>query len=117
MRDIADPAARKAFGSRIATVAHASAYVCRPRHGTSKLSEHARGNAIDIAAFLLEDGKRVEVAKAYEDKEKAGPFIDLLRKAACGPFKTVLGPGADADHADHLHLDLQPRRNGSTFCQ
>jgi hypothetical protein len=40
-----------------------------------------------------------------------------VRKAACGPFKTVLGPGSDADHALHFHFDLAPRRHGGTFCQ
>ncbi|TIS79786.1 MAG: extensin family protein, partial [Mesorhizobium sp.] len=44
-------------------------------------------------------------------------FLNAVRKAACGPFKTVLGPGSDADHSLHLHLDLAPRRNGGTFCQ
>jgi hypothetical protein len=48
---------------------------------------------------------------------KAAKFLGAIRKAACGPFKTVLGPGSDADHALHFHFDLAPRRNGGTFCQ
>ena len=43
--------------------------------------------------------------------------INAVRKAACGPFKTVLGPGSDPDHSLHFHLDLEPRRHGGTFCQ
>jgi len=112
-----DPAARRHFGSSVKLASNASAYVCRPRAGTTTLSEHAIGNAIDISAFVLEDGRRIAVLGAYEDEKAAGPFLDEVRKAACGPFKTVLGPGADADHADHLHLDLAWRRNGGTFCQ
>jgi hypothetical protein len=49
--------------------------------------------------------------------EAEAKFLDALRKAACGPFKTVLGPGSDADHALHFHFDLAPRRHGGTFCQ
>lgn len=117
VKDIVGPKAREYFGTGVSAIANASGYVCRPRAGTRKLSEHARGNALDISSVVLEDGRRIDVATAYDDKEKSGPFMDALRKAACGPFKTVLGPGADADHADHLHLDLAYRRNGGTFCQ
>ena len=94
---------------------HASAYVCRSRNGNAKLSEHALGNAIDIASFVLGDGRQVDVKAGAEQKEQE--FLDGLRKAACGPFKTVLGPGSDADHALHFHFDLAKRRSGSTFCQ
>lgn len=109
------PEARKAFGAELASVHQASAFVCRPRHGTSKISEHAYGNALDLSAFTLADGKTVEVG--LHPEAKAASFLDTIRRAACGPFKTVLGPGSDADHETHLHLDLEPRRNGGTFCQ
>jgi hypothetical protein len=115
MRDVASPAAKTWFGSELTSIDHASAYVCRPRHGTIKLSEHAFGNAIDVASFGLADGRRIEVKAGAE--AKAGAFLDTIRKAACGPFKTVLGPGSDPDHALHFHFDLAKRRGGSTFCQ
>ena len=115
MRDVASPAAKTWLGSELTSINHASAYVCRPRHGTLKLSEHAFGNAIDIASFGLADGRRIEVKAGAE--AKAGAFLDTIRKAACGPFKTVLGPGSDPDHALHFHFDLAKRRSGSTFCQ
>jgi hypothetical protein len=108
-------AARQVFGSTLKSVSHASAYVCRPRNGTRKLSEHAFGNALDIAAFKLSDGTTIAVQP--EPPEKDGRFLSRVRKAACGPFKTVLGPGSDADHAEHFHFDLAPRRNGGTVCQ
>ena len=34
--------------------------------------------------------------------------VDSVRTAACGWFTTVLGPGSDAAHTDHLHVDIAP---------
>ena len=115
MQDVVGPTAKADLGSELTSVNHASAYVCRPRNGTLKMSEHAFGNAIDIASFGLADGRRIEIKAGAE--EKTAGFLDAIRKAACGPFRTVLGPGSDADHALHFHFDLAKRRNGSTFCQ
>lgn len=112
---VVSPAAKTAFGEELTVVGQASAYVCRPRNGTRKLSEHAFGNALDIARFTLSGGTSVDVEPA--PPEKNAKFLNTVRKAACGPFKTVLGPGSDADHAQHLHFDLAPRKNGGTFCQ
>ncbi len=110
------PTARSQLGAGLKSVSQASAYVCRPRHNREKMSEHAFSPAPDIASFTLTDGTRVDV-EAAPDQKAAGKFLADIRKAACGPFKTVLGPGSDADHAVHFHLDLEPRRNGGTFCQ
>lgn len=114
-RDVISPRANAEYGEELKSISHASAYVCRPRNGTRKLSEHAFGNALDIAAFTLANGVRIEVVLRPEEREAR--FLGALRKAACGPFKTVLGPGSDADHATHLHFDLAPRQKGGTFCQ
>lgn len=113
--DVVSPAAEAGLGSPLKSVTQASAYVCRPRHGGGKMSEHAFGNALDIAGFTLADGTALAVKPGLPERQKK--FLDAVRKAACGPFRTVLGPGADADHELHLHLDLEPRRNGGTFCQ
>ncbi|TPJ65161.1 extensin family protein [Mesorhizobium sp. B2-6-7] len=113
--NVIQPAAKAEFGADLKSIGQASAFVCRPRNGTRKLSEHAFGNALDIASFTLADGRTIEVGPAPPDKD--AKFLDAVRKAACGPFKTVLGPGSDADHSLHLHLDLEPRRHGGTFCQ
>lgn len=115
MADVVSPAAEKSFGQKLKAVNHASAYICRPRNGTKKLSEHAFGNALDIARFTLADGKPVDVLPAPAGREAR--FLAEIRKAACGPFKTVLGPGSDPDHALHFHFDLAQRRNGGAFCQ
>lgn len=116
VKDHAAPLAKEAFASPLAAVEQASSYVCRPRHGTQKLSEHAFANALDWSAVLLEDGTRVEVRRHDTATEpRAFLLVAGLHKAACGPFATVLGPGSDADHADHFHFDMAERRN--PFCQ
>jgi hypothetical protein len=115
MRDHIGPKAKSILGSDIASIQQASAYVCRPRNGTTKLSEHAFGNALDIGGFILKDGRTVTVGGAAKRSE--GEFMLAVRLAACGPFATVLGPGSDADHATHFHFDLAKRRPGSAFCQ
>jgi hypothetical protein len=117
IKETASPLAERNFGSPIASIRQASAYVCRDRHGTSKISEHAFGNAVDIAAFELKDGTTIEVKDYGDSDPKRTDFLNAVRTAACGPFRTVLGPGADADHSLHFHFDLEPRKSKSAFCQ
>ena len=114
MNDVVSPTAVADFGQSLKSVSHASAYVCRSRNGTNKLSEHAFGNALDITSFTLSGGTTVAVEMQPDDKPAA--FLQTVRKAACGPFKTVLGPG-DPDHSEHFHFDLAARRHGGTVCE
>ncbi|MEF2552490.1 extensin family protein [Aurantimonas sp. A2-1-M11] len=111
------PAAKTQFpDDTLSAFRHASTYVCRSRSSGSRISEHARGSAIDIADFGFASGRRVGV----EAQEKGSPeqaFQRSVREGACGPFKTVLGPGTDADHATHFHLDIAARRRGGTYCK
>jgi hypothetical protein len=81
-------------------------YECRNRNGAAagKLSAHAEGKAIDISAFELSNGKLISVKP--EGDEAMRSVVDTVRTAACGWFTTVLGPGSDAAHAEHLHVDL-----------
>lgn len=112
------PLSQRMLGSRLAAVDQVSSYVCRPRTDGAKLSEHAFANALDWGALELEDG--TSIAVQHYDRRKQpdeARFMAALRKAACGPFKTVLGPGSDAAHADHFHFDLAERRNGGTWCK
>jgi hypothetical protein len=113
------PAAEDAFGERVVKIDVPSSYSCRPRNNVSgaKLSEHGMGNAIDISAFTLESGRRVEVEQGWLGSWDAKSFLKQVRADACGPFKTVLGPGADSHHADHLHFDLQRHRSGGAYCR
>jgi hypothetical protein len=113
----AAPAVRKEFGSDLAVIEQVSSYVCRPRNGTPTLSEHAFANALDWGTLTLAGGTQIAI-KAYRRTEpRRARLLSRLRNDACGPFKTVLGPGSDADHADHFHFDMAERRNGATFCQ
>ncbi len=113
-KEVISPAAEAIFGEKLTSISHASAYVCRPRAGTGILSEHAFGNALDIASFTLSKGTIVAIEPT--PPERNGRLVSRVREAACGPFKTVLGPGAP-DHSEHLHFDLAPRRNGGTVCE
>ena len=110
--------AQEAFGERVVGIDVAASYSCRPRNNVrgAKMSEHGFGNAIDIAAFTLEDGRKVSVLKDYYGSADSQRFLRQVRGEACGEFATVLGPGSDANHRDHIHLDLQNRRSGQAFC-
>ena len=92
----------------------AAAYDCRPRNKVAgaKLSEHAKGNAIDISAFKVK-GEWIVVGGKNGLAQNA--FLKDVRKSACGPFTTVLGPGV-AYHDDHFHFDLAERRNRGLYC-
>lgn len=82
----------------------------RNRSTTGKLSAHAEGMAIDISHFELADGTKLSIKP--EGDGQGQEAIATLRKAACGWFTTILGPGSDAAHSDHLHVDLQ--KHGSS---
>ncbi len=92
-------------------------YVCRTRNHKkgAPLSEHGRGRAIDIAAFILQDGTRVTVREGWTSREH-GQALRQVHRDACGPFGTVLGPNADSYHQDHFHFDTARHRRG-TYCR
>jgi hypothetical protein len=117
--DIAAPLAAGGLGERLAAVGTGPGHECRTRNRATggKLSSHAQGLAVDIATLTLAGGRRIVVEKP--DGAAAARFLAGLRAAACGAFNTVLGPGADAQHANHIHIDMEPRgRDGrSKFCQ
>lgn len=94
----------------------AAHYSCRTRNNRpgAKLSEHGRARAIDISGFTLDSGKTVTVLNGWQDKSLQ-KRLRKAWKAACGPFRTVLGPEADRYHRDHFHLDTARRR--STYCR
>ncbi|WP_210284099.1 extensin family protein [Aureimonas phyllosphaerae] len=111
------PAAKAEFkGAKVKALTQASTYVCRARASEQKISEHSRGSAIDIAGFELSDGTTQPV-EAKEAGTPADRFAAAVRRAACGPFRTVLGPGTDSDHGTHLHLDIAARNGDATYCR
>jgi len=109
---VIDPLARSALGADVAEIRVAASYHCRGRNRVvgARLSEHSFGRAIDIRGLVLEDGREFAVAPRPTGNEAADALQKSLRTAACGPFTTVLGPGSDAHHDDHFHLDTKPRR-------
>ena len=81
------------------------------------MSEHGYGNAIDISGFTLDSGRKVTVLDGWRGSRDERRFLEQVHGEACGEFHTVLGPKADQAHRNHFHLDLQNRRNGSTYCR
>lgn len=114
------PAARLAGTlAPLEAVDHGSTYVCRRRGGVAagKLSEHALGNAVDVMGFRFADGTALSVEPRADSGTIEEAFQRAVRGGACLSFTTVLGPGTDAAHADHLHLDVKKRRAGYRICQ
>jgi hypothetical protein len=107
LSEIVQPAASLYFGSPVIEMKSGS-YACRGRNNQrgARLSEHAFGNALDIMAFRLADGREVSVVKGWRGTPEEQEFLREVFVGACGYFTTVLGPGADAFHYDHFHLDL-----------
>ena len=120
LKDTVHPALKIAMPARkITGITTGSTYACRLRNGalTGKISEHARGNAIDIAAFRLDDGSEITMKPRHEDGTMEGAFQRTATAGACLHFSTVLSPGSDAAHQDHLHLDVLARNSGYRYCR
>ena len=105
--EIVRPAAMLYFGVPVADV-KAGSYNCRPRNNRpgAKLSEHSFGNALDVMGFVLADGREISVVKGWKGSPAEQDFLREAFVGACRYFTTVLGPGSDMFHYDHLHLDL-----------
>ncbi|TIX50192.1 extensin family protein [Alteraurantiacibacter aquimixticola] len=114
MRHTVQPAAQEIFGSEVRQVQHLGTYNCRRIGGgdAGSWSEHASGNAIDIAAFVLEDGRRVSVLGDWEGEDAEAQFLRRVRDGACGTYATVLSPDYNFAHADHFHFDQADRMIG-----
>lgn len=121
MRDFVRPAvARLPDAPRLSGLQLGTTYDCRGRVGDeaeAKLSEHAFGNAIDISAFTFHDGSSLPVEPRQDSGDLVESFQRAVRGAACLEFTTVLGPGSNASHNDHLHLDIAVRNGGWRLCQ
>ena len=105
--EIVRPAAMMYFGTRLLDL-KAGSYSCRPRNNQrgAKLSEHSFGNALYVMGFALADGREVSVVKGWKGNPAEQEFLREVFVGACRYFTTVLGPGSDAHHHDHLHIDL-----------
>ncbi|MEO0681100.1 MAG: extensin family protein [Pseudomonadota bacterium] len=111
-------AARRHFdGAQVEALLVSGTYACRTRNFKpgGRLSEHSVGNAIDIHAFRLSDGRVIRLLQDWR-RGARGDFLLASWRAACGPFGTVLGPDADVYHKDHFHFDTASRTRGA-YCR
>jgi hypothetical protein len=119
LADSVQPAAQRWFGARVVEIKQISAYSCRGMNGNphAHISEHAFGNALDIAAFTLADGRRVTVKDGWRGLPEEQGFLRDVQAAACQRFSTVLAPGSNVYHYDHIHVDLMRRASGNIICE
>jgi hypothetical protein len=114
VRDEAAPRAAT-LGSPLSGIENYDDFECRGRNRVigAKLSEHGKGNALDVRAFKLADGRTIMPT----DMTVAKDFREGLRESVCERFTTVLGPGSDGYHESHIHLDVAERSKGYRICQ
>jgi hypothetical protein len=107
VRDVGAPLTLAYTGQRLTQIEAGQAFACRARYDKPFAipSEHAKGDAIDIASFVLADNRRIRVKQQDPEIHLASDLVRALRTTACGYFTTVLGPGADTAHEDHFHFD------------
>jgi hypothetical protein len=103
------------LGSVLKTIESFDSYDCRGRNRVvgAKLSEHGKANALDVRALKLASGKVADLT----DAAVSSSVRESLRKSACTRFTTVLGPGSDGYHENHIHVDLAERHNNYRICQ
>jgi len=113
------PAALRWFRQPVVGIKQISAYSCRGMNGdpNAHISEHAFGNALDIAEFDLADGHAVSVQYGWRGTPEEQGFLHDVQAAACDQFTTVLAPGANVYHYNHIHVDLMRRESGRRICE
>ncbi len=107
-REAVQPAASRFLGSPVARIETFGTYSCRSVNNRpgARLSEHASANAVDVAAFVLADGRRVTVEQGWRGDRRERDFLRAIHEAGCRRFNITIGPDADAYHRDHFHFDM-----------
>jgi hypothetical protein len=117
--DLAAVLVRGQLGTELKAVHTGAGFECRKRNRATsgKLSAHALGLAVDVVGFELASGARLFVTESQDSPKVT--LLSALRRASCGWFTTILGPGTDAMHADHWHLDIQQHGSSASYriCQ
>lgn len=112
------PSARMRYLSGVRSIHQMSSYSCRTMNSQkgAAMSEHAKGNAIDVGKIVLNNGKEILIRKKgfFAFREKG--LLKAVRTDSCKYFTTVLGPGSDRFHKDHFHFDLRMRKSGYRHC-
>lgn len=127
--------AEEVYGRAPTRLRHAGAFSCRTsRNRSSRLSEHALGNAIDVMGFdfaaapskhpqqanlpkALRRPFQVRVAKHWHqgkgpEAEVHAQFLHTLAarlEDRDDVFRVMIGP-SQRDHHDHFHFDMSPWR-------
>src|SRR6202790_2293682 len=103
------------LGSAITDLDNFDSFECRGRNRVNgaRLSEHGRANALDVRSLKLADGRSISLT----DRTVPRDLRESVLHSMCARFSTVLGPGSDGYHEDHIHLDLMERRNDYRICQ
>ncbi len=104
------PSARKRYFTGVRTINQGSSYSCRKIAGSRTLSEHGKGNALDIMSIELNNGKDIDVKKPGFFAFRQKGLLNTVRADGCQYFNTVLGPGYNYDHRNHFHFDIKDRR-------
>jgi hypothetical protein len=121
LADVVQPAAQARFGQSVAQINSMGSYACRGMNNQrgAQLSEHSFGNALDIGGFVLADGRQITLVNDWwrgDDQSRA--FLMDVHRGSCDHFTTVLSPGSNAFHYNHIHLDLaQHGRSGRHICK
>ena len=117
--DLAAVLVRGQLGTELKAVPTGVGFECRKRNraASGNLSAHALGLAVDVVGFELASGGRLFVTESQDSPKVT--LLSALRRASCGWFTTILGPGTDAMHADHWHLDIQQHGSSENYriCQ
>ncbi|WP_054209119.1 extensin-like domain-containing protein [Bosea vaviloviae] len=119
LAQVVQPAAQNVLGAQVVEM-RAGSYSCRAMNngtGTSRTSEHAFGNAVDVFSFRLNDGRNITVKDGWRGSPEEQNFLREVFVGACEHFSTVLGPGADMFHYDHFHIDLARHSKGRHICK
>ena len=103
-RQVLQPAAHAAFGSSVRVIEHVGSYSCRNVYHRQQapLSRHARADAIDLTGFQLANGRRVNIASAW-DSARDGAFLHAVHRRGCRYFGALFGPDYNAAHRTHFH--------------
>jgi hypothetical protein len=102
-------------GSVISDLDNFDSFECRGRNRVAgaQLSEHGRANALDVRGVKLANGQSISLT----DRSVPRELRESVLHSVCARFTTVLGPGSDGYHEDHIHLDLMERHNNYRICQ
>ena len=114
------PSARYRYLTGVQKIVPMGGYSCRrmnnSRQRYNPMSEHARGNAIDVGAIVLKNGHEIDVRKKGLFSFREGGLLKSVRNDSCKYFSTVLGPGSNAEHWNHFHFDLRSRKGSRRYC-